>query len=138
MKRQFNLLPEDQEFVESLGLPWETFTDRGLQWVVIQNYHIPKGYHQKEVSIAILIPAGYPRTQLDMVYFLPSISRRDGKPIKALSNMRIDNQSWQRWSRHRTSKNPWRAEVDNLSTHFALIDHWLEREFLINPYEVSA
>jgi len=138
MRRQFDLLSEDQEFLENLGLPWETITDGRLFWVFQHNHQLPLGYSNRDVSVAVNIPGGYPRAQLDMVYFCPTITRLDKMPIGALSQMNIDGQIWQRWSRHRTSKNPWREGVDSLATHFALIDFWLEREFILKPYAVPA
>ncbi len=136
MRRQFELLDEDQGFLENLGLPWETIVEGRMLWLMVHDYYIPEGYSQDKISLAINISNGYPRTQLDMVYFLPAISRIDGKPIGALAQMIIEGVIWQRWSRHRTPKNPWREGVDNLATHFALIDYWLEREFILKPYAV--
>ncbi|WP_299533575.1 E2/UBC family protein [Ulvibacterium sp.] len=137
-RQEFDLSDEDQGFLEALGLPWETIKERGQLWVLIHNYEPPLGYAQKVVSIAINIPSSYPRAQLDMVYFYPSISRKDGYRIGALTNLVMDNKTWQRWSRHRTRNNPWREDVDNISTHFALIENWLQREFNKIPYEVPA
>lgn len=137
-RREFDLSDEDQGFLETLGLPWETIRERGQLWVLIHNYQLPLGYAQKVVSIAINIPSSYPRAQLDMVYFYPSISRKDGHRIGALTTLAMDNKTWQRWSRHRTRHNPWREGVDNISTHFALIENWLQREFNKIPYEVPA
>jgi len=137
MRREFNLMPEDLEFVESSGLQWETIKDRNQLWVILYDYTLPAGYNQKNVDIAINIPSGYPRAQIDMVYFFPAISRVDGKAIGALSNRAMDNMSWQRWSRHRTPQNPWREGVDNIATHLGLIEFWLVREFKLRPHEVS-
>lgn len=138
MRRQFDLLKEDQDYLEFLGLPWETIKEGRMLWVLIHDYELPNGYEPKKVSVAINIAAGYPRTQLDMVYFSPSISRTDSKPIGALAQQTIDGKIWQRWSRHRTKQNPWREGVDNLVTHVALIEFWLDREFQIRPYAIPA
>ncbi len=138
MKREFELMPEDHEFITNLGLRWQTLKDKGQLWVVLHDYNLPYGYKQEKVDVAINIPSGYPRAQIDMVYFSPAISRVDNKPIRALASRIIDNKQWQRWSRHRTSQNPWREGVDNISTHLALVEFWLIREFKIRPYEISA
>lgn len=138
MRREFKLMPEDREFLENSGLQWLTIKDNSQLWVIIEGYDLPIGYVQKKVDIAFNIPSGYPRSQLDMVYFSPAINRIDSKSIPALSSKIIDNETWQRWSRHRTTSNPWREGVDNISTHFALIEFWLIREFKIRPYEISA
>ena len=68
-----------------------------------------------------------------MVYFFPALSRVDQKPIGALTSFPLDGKTYQQWSRHRTSTNPWRADVDNLSTHIPLADFWLSNEFEKRP-----
>lgn len=70
----------------------------------------------------------YPDTQIDMVYLFPAVEKVSGGAIKAICNDKFDGKDWQRWSRHRTSLNPWRAGVDNLETHLMLIGEWLEKE----------
>ena len=51
----------------------------------------------------------------------------DGSAVRATSvRTTIDGTPWQRWSRHRTSQNPWRPGVDGIPTHLALVEHWLE------------
>ena len=59
-----------------------------------------------------------------MVYVHPALARADGREIAAISNDDFDGRQWQRWSRHRTGENPWRPGVDNLATHFGLVEHW--------------
>ena len=75
MRRDFVLLEEDQDFLESLGLPWETVKEGNVLWVIVHEYPLPDGYNQEVVSLAVSMPSGYPRTQLDMVYFFPALSR---------------------------------------------------------------
>ena len=130
MRRQFNLPEQDVEYLESSGNSWESIIFAG-NWVLIHNYPVPAGYNTNEVSIALRIDAGYPTSQIDMVYFNPHLGRIDGKPIGALAIQQIDGKQWQRWSRHRTPANNWRPEVDCIATHMALIDYWLLREFQI-------
>lgn len=130
MRRQFNLPEQDIEYLESIGNPWESIILDG-NWVLIHNYPVPTGYNFIEVSIALRIDAGYPVSQIDMVYFYPHLARQDGKPIGALAIQQIDCRQWQRWSRHRTPINQWRPEVDCIATHISLVDYWLVREFQI-------
>ena len=138
MKRQFQLPEGDQIFLENLGLPWETVTEGRMQWVIVHKYPVPEGYNIKEVSVAIKIESGYPRAQLDMAYFFPALSRLDGKRINAITFQSIDGKQFQRWSRHRSGKNPWREGVDDLSTHLALVSFWFEQEFLKHPNGIAA
>jgi len=129
MRRQFQLSQEDIEYLEAHAFEWETILENGVQWVIVHNFLIPTGYNHGSVSAAVRIDPSYPDTQIDMVYFYPHLSRKDGKAIKALSQQQLDGKIWQRWSRHRTSKNPWRPGVDNLGTHLTLVTGLLEREF---------
>lgn len=128
MRREFNLPSFDEAFLNTLGRPWETVIDGGTRWVLIHDRVPPAGYTVQKVSEAHRIDAGYPDTQLDMVYFSPALQRKDGRSIGALSNQLIGGAAWQRWSRHREASHPWRAGIDDLSSHMLLVDHWLERE----------
>jgi Prokaryotic E2 family E len=129
LRRQFTLLDDDEKFLQDYGLPWEAVVD-GSQWVLIHDFPLPDGYNNASVTASIRLETGYPNTELNMVYFYPAISRKDGKPIGATqSTQQIDGKVFQRWSRHRTPQNPWKAGRDNLSTHIILIEDWLEREF---------
>lgn len=130
MRREFALPKADEEHLEARGLPWETLNSGG-QWLLTHNFPVPGGYNHDQVSVAVLISSGYPEAQLDMVFFNPALARLDGKAIKATqAKQQLDGKEWQRWSRHRTAQNPWRPGVDNIETHFLLINDWLEREFL--------
>jgi hypothetical protein len=120
----FQLPEEDVVFLDGLELSWETINDHGMQWVIVYDYPIVFG------SVAVKIETGYPRTQLDMAYFYPALQRLDGKTINAICSQIIDEKQYQRWSRHRTSANPWREGIDDLSTHFTLISFWFEQEFI--------
>lgn len=129
LRRQLTLLDHDEKVLQDYGLPWEAVVD-GSQWVLIHDFPLPDGYNNASVTAAIRMETGYPNTELNMVYFYPAISRKDGKPIGATqSTQQIDGKVFQRWSRHRTPQNPWKAGRDNLSTHIILIEDWLEREF---------
>lgn len=129
LRRQFTLLDDDEKSLQDYGLPWETVVD-GSQWVLIHDFPLPDGYHNASVTAAIRMETGYPNTELNMVYFYPVISRKDGQPIGATqSTQQIDGKVFQRWSRHRTPQNPWKIGHDNLGAHIILIEDWLEREF---------
>ncbi len=92
LRRQFVLLDEDEKFLQDYGLPWETVVD-GSQWVLIHDFPLPDGYNNSRVAAAIRMETGYPTSQLDMVYFHPPITRKDGKVIGAttfsLSSMEL-------------------------------------------------
>lgn len=96
--------------------------------VIVYGLTLPAGYTVERVDVNVRIDPGYADVQIDMAYVYPPLARKDGRPISATCPDQFDGKVWQRWSRHRTPANPWRPDVDNLSTHFALIDHWLVRE----------
>ncbi|KKC24354.1 multiubiquitin domain-containing protein [Sphingomonas sp. SRS2] len=127
-RRQFALPAEDGEWLDSLGLVYELIAEGGIPRVVIYGWPMPAGYNVAKVDVNVRIDPGYPDTQIDMAYFSPALVRTDGRAIAALSDDSFDGKIWQRWSRHRTPANPWRAGLDNLATHFALVDDWLARE----------
>ena len=107
LRLQFDLPPQDREFLDEYGQPWETIVD-GSQWVLIHEIQTHEGYNHPRVTAAIRMETGYPATELNMVYFSPALARKDGKPIVATEHMQvIDGKSYQRWSRHRTAKNSW-------------------------------
>lgn len=130
LRRQFDLLPQDQRFLDEYRLPWETIVD-GSQWVLIHNFPtLHEGYSHQTVTAAIRLETGYPVTALDMVYFFPGLSRGDRRTIGATeATQQIDGQTYQRWSRHRTGVNPWKPGQDSIGTHIILIEDWLAREF---------
>ena len=128
-RRDFDLLPQDEKFLEDYGLPWETISD-GSQWVLIHEFPTHGGYNHVCVTAAIRMETGYPRAELNMVFFYPALVRKDGRPIGATQATQvIDGETYQRWSRHRTGQNPWRTGFDSLETHVILIEDWLAREF---------
>lgn len=139
-RRDFALLEEDEDFLKSLDLVWETVNgENNTKWILIHEYSVVKGYNVDKAVIAFNMPAGYPTTQLDMVFFRPLLMRSDGQQIPNLSPLSINGQMFQQWSRHRTAENPWRPGIDNLSTHYPLAEAWLLKEFVKRPcYAVSA
>lgn len=128
MRADFALQAEDMEWLGCQGRPFELVNQNGVLRVVLYGITVPKGYNVDAVDINVRIESGYPDTQIDMAYFFPALARTDGKGIGATSPDTFDGKTWQRWSRHRTPANSWRPGVDNLSTHFGLIQDWLERE----------
>ncbi|MBS1682158.1 MAG: hypothetical protein JST48_10625 [Bacteroidetes bacterium] len=128
MRRYFNLTESDHDFLESNKFNWETVKEHNMQWLLLHDFPVPDGYNCKSVTVALMIPPGYPVAQIDMAFFHPFLSRLDLAPIGALSFQNIDGRIFQRWSRHRTAQNPWQPGVDDVSTHLELVKYWFERE----------
>lgn len=137
LRRHFKLPLDDHKYLDACGLPWETFKEavqNGTRlWLLVHGWSVLNGYNQNEVTVAIMIPSSYPTAQLDMAYFFPVLTRVDNHPIARTSIISIGEQEFQRWSRHRTSQDPWRPGVDNIATHLSMIECWLEREFEKQP-----
>ena len=126
----FRLPESDEAYLNRLGLPWELLRDGATRWLIIHDWKLPAGYNHQQISLALIIPDNYSDSQIDMVYFNPHLARKDGRTIGALSTQNIAGTAWQRWSRHRTGANPWRRGIDDVASHLALVDEWLQREFL--------
>jgi hypothetical protein len=123
-RRQFRLPEDDEIYLVSLGLRWETVKVGDARWLFIHNHPVPAGYKQEMVTIAIRIEGGYPPGALDMAYFLPHLERADGKDIIKATPLAIDDIIYQQWSRHYT----WRDGIDCLATHHIRVKNWLEVE----------
>lgn len=127
-KTDFELPAVDVEFLNNLGCKWETNIDSNIRRIVIYGYPMPEGYPTETVDINLRIGAHYPDEQIDMAYFYPPIEHPNGKIIPALAVDNFNDKTWQRWSRHRTSQNPWQPGVDDISTHLVCVNHWLTKE----------
>lgn len=129
-RRQFDLSSLDVEFLADYGYPWETISEKGL-WVLIHDFRTPDGYDHSTVTVAVPIPTGYPHAPMDMVYFHPGLSRKDGHHIKQADVWKkIDDKSFQRWSRHHAPENLCMENgTYSLETHMCLVEDWLNREF---------
>jgi hypothetical protein len=123
-RRAFRLPEEDEAYLNTLGLRWETIVENGVRWVLIHEHLLPEGYTAKTVTIAICIEGGYPPAKLDMAYFLSPLARTNGVAIRKTKMRNIDGGAYQRWSRHYL----WREGIDTFATHHLHIKDWLEAE----------
>ncbi len=128
MRQQFILPEADISHLQARGFSWETIMERNNRWLLIHGFPVPAGYNQSKVIAAVRIDSGYPDTQLDMIYFYPSLALSNNKSIAALSPRTLDGKTYQQWSRHRTPQNPWRPGEDDLAAHLLLVEYWLKRE----------
>ena len=128
MRREFQLPPEDLEYLEASGYAWDAIVVGNVKWLILYAYPIPHGYNVTTAIVALRLPPAYPDEQIDMVNFHPALSLVSGGAIRALSMHVIDGKNFQQWSRHRTPANPWRIGLDNLGTHMLQVNSWLDRE----------
>lgn len=129
VKKQYDLPIEDVQFLDSFQSNVDMIQENNRRWLIVRNYKIPDGYNVEVADLAILVPPHYPTTSLDMMYFHPFLSRKDGAAIGALTNQSIEGKVYQRWSRHRTAANKWNPEIDNVESHIDLMVRCLTAEF---------
>jgi len=130
LRREFDLLPVDETYLNGTGLCWETILNGESRWLVIHDYPLLTGYTPAASKLALNIPKNYPMAQIDMFYFAPSVSRCDGVAIpRTQVSANIEGMMYQGWSRHRNQNGPWDPSTDNVATHLALVEYSLTREF---------
>ena len=96
MRRQFALPEFDVKYLDTTGIDWETIVEpRDSRWLLLSSWPVPAGYTAEQVTVALLIPAGYPDSQIDMAYFDPHLARQDGKAIGALATHNLDGRTFQ-------------------------------------------
>ncbi len=128
-RRNAPLLDQDRLFLDRYGLRWESIID-GSPWVLLHDFSLPTGFTADHILLAVRMETGYPITALDMMYVLPALARKDGKPIPQVNSVQaIDGRQFQRWSRHRTQANPWVPGEDSLESHIYLVEEYFRAEF---------
>jgi hypothetical protein len=127
-RRQFTLLPKDEQFLATLPYAWETVLDQARRWLLIHDFAVPSGYHQASVTLAVEVPALYPNAEMDMFYCLPALTLASGAAIPQTEAQEIiQGESFQRWSRHRENS-VWSPADDSVITHLALVEESILRE----------
>lgn len=127
--REFALLEDDESYLDSLGLQWETSISEGNRWLIVRNYPVPDGYTMKTVSLALMVSPTYPQAEIDMFYVHPHLHLTSGIEIPATQvSQAIVGISFQRWSRHRGAIKPWNPSTDNVVTHLAFVETALHKE----------
>ncbi|HCI6736243.1 multiubiquitin domain-containing protein [Raoultella planticola] len=124
-RREFSLLPADEQYLDGMGYSWETYLSGNARWLIIHDYELPEGYNHHKIKLALLITSGYPVNMLDMFYVYPPLSRVNGVNIPATeATAVIDSVAYQRWSRHRS----WDPETDSVISQLAMADGCLQKE----------
>ncbi|GAB3464432.1 hypothetical protein GCM10027321_28280 [Massilia terrae] len=127
-RRQFTLLPKDEQFLATLPYRWETVLDQARRWLLLHDFEVPAGYQLASVTLAIEIPALYPSAELDMFYCSPALALASGTAIPQTEVREVIlGESFQRWSRHRDNS-VWSPADDSVITHLALVEESMLRE----------
>jgi hypothetical protein len=131
--REFALLDVDDEFLDGLGLLWETIIviEGGARrrWLVIHDYAVVQGYTLPKVMLALEVPNTYPAAQIDMFYAYPPLALAVGGEIPSTQvRATIRNLEFHGWSRHRGEESKWNPTHDNVISHLALVEAALLKE----------
>lgn len=129
LRRQFNVLKADKQFLEGLGLRWEAVVVGDSQWLIIHGFQLSEGYFPQTVQLALNIHKDYPAAQIDMFYVWPPVRLTSGREIPSTQvTSTLDGNVFQGWSRHRNEASKWDEHVDNVRTHMALVETCLAKE----------
>lgn len=122
----YELPLEDLEYLDgNYPSKWKKVTEGGGKFgLIIESFPIPDGYTAEESVLMVLIPSGYPGSQLDMFYFDPPLSKLNGSSIRTLASETHFGRVWQRWSRHY----PWQPGEDNIVSHIEYVKNELRSE----------
>ena len=128
-RRDFTLLEADTEYLDRLGLKWETIVDGKRRWLLIHDFPVPPGYTVARVMLALEIPSSYPGAALYGFYAYPALALASGRAIpKTQLRGELLGREFHGWSRHRGSAAPWDPSSDNVVTHMGLVDAALAKE----------
>lgn len=133
--RAFQLLPKDHQYLDALGLKWETVIEHDAatgatrRWLLIHDYPLLEGFSQSEVKLAQEIVPDYPAAQIDMFYFLPFVSLANGQEVPSTQvRATIKGVTYQGWSRHRNGVSAWDPNSDCVQTQMALVESCMFKE----------
>lgn len=139
-------LPEkDVAFLDSLGTKWEVGSEGGIVYVIIYNVGIDSTYYkvkgsEDKTDVLLILPPGYPNSQIDMASFYPHLQATDGHNIPNLhyTFYKVKGKVWQTWSRHRTGGDYWNPETDGIASHLVYTDMFLQREVGLSNTDSSS
>jgi len=130
-KMDFELPPEDVEFLERFGLAWETTMEGGVRLLILHDYQLPDGFDPPKVALHLKIPQNYDSgAALDMFFTSPLVSRKDKQAIPAFTDAGTHaGRQWWQWSRHRSKDGfKWRPGEDSIATHLTYVSWVLKEE----------
>ena len=133
--RVFQLLPKDHQYLDALGLKWETVIEHDAtagatrRWLLIHDYPLLEGFSQSKVQLGLEIVPDYPAAQIDMFYFLPFVSLANGQEVASTQvRATIKGATFQGWSRHRNGASAWDPNSDCVQTQLALVESCMLKE----------
>jgi hypothetical protein len=127
--RAFDLLVADEEYLNRLGLRWETVIEADQRrWLLIHNYPVPEGFRAKLTLLALEVPPTYPQAALYGFYAFPPLALASGGTIPN-TQLRgvIRGQEFHGWSRNRGAI-AWSPSKDNVVSQLTLVDEAMAKE----------
>ena len=120
-----NLIPEkDRDFLHEKGFTFIIVPEKGSLLLIIKNFPFSKIYNPTQADLLIVLPAGYPNSNLDMFWTYPDVKLSNGSwPAAADQHGQYSGLTWQRWSRHGN----WRPGIDSLKNFMASISKEINR-----------
>lgn len=114
------LLESDEDYLRGKDYNFEA-TEQGAELhVIIHDFPLPKTYSARSVDLLVRLPAGYPNAHPDMFWTIPRVTLVNGQvPQGAGANENHGGRTWQRWSRHWTTR--WRPGTDGLDTFLVAV-----------------
>ncbi len=122
----FILTEEDKEFLTSnFPSQWDGCSEDDKKGIIIRDYRLPADiYTPDKADLMLIIPDDYPLAELDMFYFCPELSRKDGRAINAIAQETHFGREWQRWSRHYE----WHPGAHSIVSHVSYVWNQLEHD----------
>lgn len=127
--RAFDLLDADEEYLDRLGLRWETVIEVDeRRWLLIHNYPLTDGYTVERTLLALEVPPTYPQAALYGFYAFPPLALKSGHEIPSTQlRGKIRGHEFHGWSRNRGAV-AWNTAKDNVVTQLALADEAMAKE----------
>lgn len=121
----FHLSDDDRQYLTaSYRGRWKMVAEGDKHGIIIYEYELPDRYTPEKSHLMLIIPADYPVGRIDMFYFSPPISRKDGSVINALAVENHFRRDWQRWSRHYE----WHPGEHSVVSHIEFVHNQLEND----------
>lgn len=113
-----HLLSNQLEDVKEIYPTAKLETDGSSQYLVIENFDIPKHFSPHTITFLMIIPNGYPMSAPDMFWTLPPVKvNGHNEPEGASVHETYLDKRWQRFSWHYQDSQHWKIGTSDLLSH---------------------
>ncbi len=98
----------------------------GWSFLVIPDFHLPKGYSHNTAQLLVKLPPGFPDAAPDMFWVNPQIRTQSGGVPQGTSFESLLGEQWQRFSWHLTP-GAWRPGISTLRDFMRCVRSRFER-----------